>query len=541
MKKLSLLCRNKKNQQMQESLISLILLLAPALLLLYALAIVAKGGNKGFQFKRIPEYLGALGIITSVIAAGIVVQYQVVQTGILGVGGLGFALRLDTLSVSMFAMIAVLGFVVLKFSRNYMDGDPRKELFMARLATTIASVELLVLSGNMGQLLVFWFIISLCLHHLLVFYKNRPQAIAAARKKFIFARLGDASLLLATLLIYRSFGTGNLQEIFAAVQEGGMADPSLTWAGVLLVITAVLKSAQFPTHGWLIKVVETPTPVSALLHAGLLNAGPFLIVRMSFLMAESTTASLLLILIAGFTAMFASIVYLTQPSIKVALGYSSIAHMGFSLLICGFGVYSAAILHVVAHSFYKAHSFLSSGSVIDSVRSHKIKVPKRLGNPLRIGMGILASLGIYALFCYLWGINPSEDFSLMAVGAVIVMGLSQVIASTLDSKGSLMAILQSSLLAFFVAFSFFSFEYLSRLLLGSQIPTYTEPVFAIKAAAVGVLGIFSAVVFLQLFASRLNKNWGYELGVHLRNGLYANILFDRLIGSLKHSNGPSSP
>jgi NAD(P)H-quinone oxidoreductase subunit 5 len=328
--------------------------------------------------------------------------------------------------------------------------------------------------------------------------------------------------------------TGELESIFQKVQETASLSASLTAATVLLVITAVLKSAQFPTHGWLVKVVETPTPVSALLHAGLLNAGPFLMVRMSMLMIESSTASLILIIIAGFTAMFASVVYMTQPSVKVALGYSSIAHMGFSLLICGFGVYSAALLHVVAHSFYKAHAFLSSGSIIDSVRARKIAVPKRKGNPMLVGLGILASMGIYVLFCVIWGVHPTEEFGLMATGAIIVMGLSQIISGILDSRGSLLAILQTTGLAFIVTLSFFSFEQGARVLLGDQIPVHSHPGFAIMSAAVIVLSLYSVIVILQLFASRLSKDIGYSLGVHLRNGLYANVIFDRLIGSLKN-------
>ncbi len=505
---------------MNEALFTLLPVVAPAVLLVFSF--LALSNKNGTRTSNLAEPAAWTGLLTAIASGAVLYFYGTMQSGLLGWQGLGFAIRVDSLSMIMFIMIAILGLVVLRYS------------ILARMAITIAGVELLVLSGNLGQLLVFWVITSICLHFLLVFYRSRPQAIAAARKKFIMARLGDAALFSATALLYSEFGTGDLDAIFEGVQQQAGLSSSLGAAAVLLVLTAVLKSAQFPTHGWLVKVVETPTPVSALLHAGLLNAGPFLMVRMSFLMIESDAASLLLIGIAGFTAMFASVVYLTQPSIKVALGYSSIAHMGFSLLICGFGVYSAALLHVVAHSFYKAHAFLSSGSVIDSVRARKIAVPKRMGNVARVGLGILASLGIYALCCYLWGVNPTEDFSLMATGAIIVMGLSQIISGTLDSKGTFKAVLQTAGLAFFVALSFFSFEHGARFLLGTQIPAYTDPQFTIKTAAALVLALYSIVVVVQLFASRFNKRIAYALGVHLRNGLYANAIFDRMIGSLKN-------
>jgi NAD(P)H-quinone oxidoreductase subunit 5 len=518
---------------MDHSLLSTLLpLIAPGILLIYAFFAIQKQNARNIT--RPLEALSWIGILVAILSGILLYQNGTFQSEVLGWKGLGFAIRLDSLSLTMFTMITILGLVVLRYSINYLDGEPRKNIFFARMTVTIAAVELLVLSGNLVQLILLWMMTSICLHYLLTFYRTRPEAIAAARKKFIVARLGDAALITASILLYVEFGTGDFEQMFVALQDIDALNGRLNGAAILLVITAVLKSAQFPTHGWLIKVVETPTPVSALLHAGLLNAGPFLMVRMSFLMAEATSASLLLIIIAGFTALFASVVYMTQPSVKVALGYSSIAHMGFSLLICGFGVYSAALLHVVAHSFYKAHAFLSSGSVIDAVRARKVKTPKRMGNFGRIGLSIACSLAIFIGFCYLWGIQPAEDFNLMATGAIIVMGLSQVISSTLDSKSNIRAVLQSAGLALVVALAFFSLEQGARNLLGTQIPLHQDPVLTIKIAAVAVLTLYSAIVLIQLFATRINKDLGYALGVHLRNGLYANVFIDRMIGSLKH-------
>ena len=166
----------------------------------------------------------------------------------------------------------------------------------------------------------------------------------------------------AAALLFQQFGTGDLETIFNGLQvmPAGALPATVEGAAALIAVAAILKSAQFPTHSWLVEVMETPTPVSALLHAGILNAGPFLAVRLSFVLEQATVAPLLLIAFGAFTALFASKALLTQHSIKVGLGYSSAAHMGFMLMICGLGVYAAAILHLVAHSFYKAHAFLSS-------------------------------------------------------------------------------------------------------------------------------------------------------------------------------------
>jgi NAD(P)H-quinone oxidoreductase subunit 5 len=512
----------------------LIPLLAPAILLVYAVLAVFRQDERRLPSETSTAFIGWFGIGIAAISSLLVLNFGTLQSAIVGWADLGLSLRLDALSAIMFTMIAILGFIILKFSTNYLAGDKRQAVFMARLATTIAAVELLVLSGNLAQLFLLWIATSVCLHYLLVFYRSRPQAIAAARKKFLVARIGDVSLLISFWLLYIHFGTGDLAKIFSSVPEMIQWNASLTAASVLLVIAALLKSAQFPTHGWLIEVVETPTPVSALLHAGLLNAGPFLIIRMGFLMNEATTASMLLIIVGGFTALFASVVYLTQPTVKVSLGYSSVAHMGFSLLVCGFGVYSAAILHLVAHSFYKAHSFLSSGSVVDVVRAKKVVLPQRRGSSWRIGFSILFVLSVYGICCLLWGIDPQKEIGLMAIGAIIVMGLSQALVQTFDTKGTLKAVGRSVVWVVVVTFMFFLLEKGSHLLIQSQIPAGNHLEGPLKVAAFAVITSFVLVILIQMAApGRLQTAWSNHLGIHLRNGLYANVIFDRMVGSLK--------
>ena len=174
---------------------------------------------------------------------------------------------------------------------------------------------------------------------------------------------------------------------------GASAVPgALQAAAGLLVTAALLKSAQFPAHGWLIEVMETPTPVSALLHAGVINAGGFLILRFSGVISLSTPSLETMALVGGFTALFGSVVMLTQTSVKVSLAYSTIAQMGFMMLQCGLGAFPAALVHIVAHSLYKAHAFLTSGSVIDIARSSWTPSPGDSPHPARltIAVGVMA-------------------------------------------------------------------------------------------------------------------------------------------------------
>jgi len=482
-------------------------------------------------------------VISMIIAAifGILVfKFGLFESPFIGFKAVGFSLRFDALSILMFSMIAVIGFIVVRYSHNYLDGDARQSAFIGRLSATIASVQLLVLSGNLGLLFISWVLTSLSLHRLLIFYKERPGAIIASRKKFIVARLANISLLIGSIFLYVQFGTGNLNVIFETINNNlssGIPNNGIETAAVFIALAALFKSAQFPTHGWLIEVMETPTPVSALLHAGLLNAGPFLIVRMAYIMEASTTAPIILIIVGGFTALFASVVAMTQTSIKTTLGYSSIGHMGFSLLICGFGVYPAAMLHIVAHSFYKAHAFLSSGSTIDVIRAAKVKGSKRIGNSFRIVLGILLALVVYVSFAFIWGIDSQKELPLMAIGGIIVLGLSRLLTSAIDSTSTIKLMLRAGLRSLIVTTAFFTLETGFHHLLISQIPETIVPTVFETVLIIAVVIIFGATVLIQIWAPLISdKSFYRAMAIHLRNGLYANVLFNKLVKALYVNN-----
>jgi NAD(P)H-quinone oxidoreductase subunit 5 len=520
---------------MFQNLLALIVILSPAAFAATALLSWFQPGSRPAMVKKMGIASTVVSIIIATICGFLVMNYGLLQTDLIGFSNFGLSLRIDSLSVMMLAMIALLAFIIIKFSINYLDGDKRQGIFIGRLAATIAAVQLLVLSGNLGILLISWILTSVSLHRLLVFYSDRPGAIVAAKKKFILARLGDACLLVTVILMYYQFGTGDLESIFIAVRESQELGNSLLGIeaiAILLVLTALLKSAQFPIHGWLIEVMETPTPVSALLHAGLLNAGPFLIIRMAFVMEASTSAPIILMIIGGFTALFGSVVYLTQTSVKTALAYSSIAHMGFSLMICGLGVYPAAMLHLVAHSFYKAHSFLSSGSIIDVVRGSKIKSLESFASPLKTVLGILLALSVYISFAMIWGINPATELSLLAIGAIIVLGLSRIFTSALVSERGIALFMKATLMAIVVTTAFFTLESGTHYLLASQLPEQSIPGLGKIIVMSVILIVFGAVVYIQILSPSITQNSSYRaLAIHLRNGLYANALFDRTVSA----------
>lgn len=521
---------------MQENLISILALVSPALFALIALGSRFQSGLKTSQIIQFIKWISLASIVISFFISFWVYFQGTVESPLLGIQELGVSIRLDALSLLMLSMISILGAVIINFSFNYLDGDPRQGIFLGRLAATLASVQLLVLSGNLGLIFISWVMTSVALHRLLLFYPERVRARVAAKKKYVLARLGDISLFLAVSFIYLEFGTGNLEKLFSLIQKAesvGTSSPSLELSALFLALAASLKSAQFPTHGWLVEVMETPTPVSALLHAGLLNAGPFLIIRMSFLLDASSLAPLILMIVGGFTALFASIVFLTQTSVKTALGYSSIGHMGFSLMVSGFGVYSAAMLHLVAHSFYKAHSFLSSGSAIEALQSKKMtRIPKKVSLTTLVTSLLIASFTFLGIG-FFWGVDFQSELALFMLGTIIVLGLAKLFNSAISMNWHPALFSKAYLICILVSIAFFGLERGFHYLLGEEIPASSIPSSGKLIIGIALLVVFGISIFIQMLHINLQSKPIYQAwGVHIKNGFYANIWFDRILNSL---------
>lgn len=471
--------------------------------------------------------------ISSLLAAVVVFQYGALVTPLMGFNDIGLTLRLDALSVFICWLVAFLGIFIIQFSGNYLDGDERQALFLSRLYMTMGAVLFFVLAGNLWQMVIGWIGTSLALHQLLVFYGDRPRAIKAARKKFIMARMGDVCLIVATVLLWQSFGTVDLGEIGVVASQAlasGSVPLAANIAAIFVVMAATLKSAMFPFHGWLLEVMETPTPVSALLHAGLLNAGIFLVVRFGELVFLSQIALALLIIIGGFTAIFASSAMITQSSVKVSLAYSSAAHMGFMLMLCGFGAHSVAIMHLVAHSFYKAHAFLSSGSAIEYVQSTGSQKLKQVPSVLNLLANLGISLVIFVGIATLLGIDLSKHLGEAALGIIFVMAVSVLLIRGTIGEVSLIQLGRSAVMAMAVTCSFFALELSAKMLLSNSVSHFP----ALKASTMVLIAVavisFGTVTIAGTFLPAIEKSTLWQpMYVHLKNGFYANALFDRIV------------
>ncbi len=476
-----------------------------------------------------PRRVLAASRAATLLALGIAVVFGLLVG--LGVRPALHLVRFDGLAAVMFALVSSLGAVVVRFSRRYLAGDRGHGRFVGGLCLTVATVLVLVVTGDLVVLVTAWIASSFALHQLLVFYPERRRAALAARKKFLVARGADACLVLAVVLLVHAFGTtdlGLLVERARGAHAAGELPGAVTPAALLVALAAALKSAQFPAHGWLAEVMETPTPVSALLHAGILNGGPFLVVRLADVVLLAPTALQLLVLVGGTTATLASVARVTQPSVKVSLAYSSAAHMGFTLLLCGLGAFPAAILHLVAHSFYKAHAFLSSGSIVDLVRAGHGPPPRAVSFG-RALVALALALLVYVGIGLATGARLLERPATSALGVMLVLALTHLLAQGLARRGALLRTLGA---AAGTTLAFLGLERVAARVLERAVPVHAEAGVATWTVAGLVLLAFTAVTTLQLVIARapasplVRAAW-----VHARNGFYANAVFDRLLAA----------
>jgi NAD(P)H-quinone oxidoreductase subunit 5 len=485
-----------------------------------------------------PRAISIVGLCAGLISLSVALAVDVavalrgpIWTQTLGVNGIGVGQYFDALSAAMFTLVSFIGVIVLLYSRNYLAGDPGQGAFYKRLSFTLAAVLAIISAGNLAFLIVAWIATSVGLNALLLFYPERPAAQLAAKKKFIASRLSEFFLIGAAASLWSSFGTLAFPELFAAARAAAAsgATESLTLPAILIVFAALLKSAQLPFHGWLVEVMETPTPVSALLHAGVINAGGYLILRLADIVAPSESALHILSLVGGATALFGSVVMLTQTSVKVALAYSTIAQMGFMMLECGLGAFAAALLHILAHSLYKAHAFLSSGSVIDLARASWTPSPGGQPHPARFALVLAAAAPLAFAIGGMMHAGMIENPGAATLGAILLMSLAHLIANAFDETTKSFVLARAIGMSALIAVSFFALHAGVEWLVAASLPKDLQlRDLEDLAIVLVVLVSFGAVTLFQsIMARHATSPFWQAVYVHLSQGLYLNTLANR--------------
>ncbi len=349
-------------------------------------------------------------------------------------GHLTLNLQPDITGLTLMLLVALLGWVITRFAYRYLQGEGQAQQarFVQAMLFTLTSVGLLITSQHLLIIALAWSGTSLGLHYLLTHYSERKAAQIVAHKKFIVSRFAEIALVIALVLIWQTAGTLSLPQLNdylatqVATQEALPA--SLHWAAALFALAAILKTAQLPLHGWLIQVMEAPTPVSALLHAGVVNMGGFVLIRLAELLSLAIVAQWLLVIVGSLTAVLAGLVMMTRISIKVRLAWSTCAQMGFMLMEIGLGLYELALLHLVAHSLYKAYAFLSSGETVAQSRiSDFFNKQKKHHVLLSTLISPLLALAVVLGSLTLWQIAlPTLQLS-AAVTLILVLGFTPLL------------------------------------------------------------------------------------------------------------------
>lgn len=432
----------------------------------------------------------------------------------------GTALRLDFASLLVAGMVSAIGWVVLRFGGRYLAGEPGRARFAALASGLLSAVLLMVVAADLVTLAVAWIATGVLLRRLLLLRPERERARDAARAQWRASRVGDASLALAALLALVFLGSARLDVVFDAAASGHAVAP---WLAALLALAAMAMSALLPFHTWLPESMETPTPVSALLHAGVVNAGGVLLIRTSPLLLESPLVLSVLAVVATVSAVTASIAMLTQTDIKRKLAYSTLAQMGFMLMQCGIGAFGAAALHLVGHSCYKAYAFLSSGAHAGPKPS-PLDLDGSEASPTTLAgaIGWAAGGGLLVLtVAFLLGVPVNTKTGAVVLISVLAMGVGQILSAARAAGGSpSRRIAEASLLGAAIAGAYLLGTGVIDARLAAAMPT--QATAALPSALPWLIAaLFGAGFALQAALPHYAEHPALQrFYVHARNGFY---------------------
>ncbi|MFF0655100.1 NADH-quinone oxidoreductase subunit L [Micromonospora tulbaghiae] len=285
----------------------------------------------------------------------------------IAVGGLrvDFGLLFDPLAAVFVLLITGVGFLIHLYAVEYMAHDAGRRLFFAYFNLFVAAMLLLVLGNNYVMLYFGWEGVGLASYLLISFWYGRPSAATAGKKAFLMNRVGDAGLAIGIFIMFAMLGTTQYDEVFNGV--GSLTSTTVLVLGLLLLLGAAGKSGQFPLQAWLPDAMEGPTPVSALIHAAtMVTAGVYLIARSNAIFSANETLQLVVVSVGALTLLMGCIIGAAKDDIKRVLAWSTVSQIGYMFLGVGLGgaAYALAIVHLLAHGFFKANMFLGAGSVM---------------------------------------------------------------------------------------------------------------------------------------------------------------------------------
>lgn len=397
-----------------------------------ALAALAMARSRSDRAARV---IGASTGITLVLAGvlAVLVTADAPATATLWASGdevlAGF--RADRITIVLLLLIVGVSWIVQRFAQRSLRGDARAARFavLAGLLTTSAAAT--AAAATLIGLAIAWTATSAALCALIALYRGYEAAEEGVRRTATALAIGDTALWAAVVLLTIDHGSIDLAEL--AIAPFAVDGASGLLVAGLLLVAAGARSAQVPFQGWLPATLASPTPVSAMLHAGVVNAGAVLLLATAPIITQVPAVMYAAIVVGVVTALVGTALMLARPDIKGSLAQSTVAQMGFMIMTCGFGAWAAAVLHLAAHGTYKASRFLNSGTAVQAVQRHGVdhRGEQRVGSASALGVGLIAALPIGAAAWLLGASGTSALLLIFAWAALALAGRGWVAAQPL--------------------------------------------------------------------------------------------------------------
>jgi NAD(P)H-quinone oxidoreductase subunit 5 len=341
---------------------------------------------------------------------------------------LGTLFRVNGFTILIWATVTFFSAIISSYSKNYLKGFQYQSKFILLCLGFTLSVMLFVAANHIIILISSWFLMGFLMSLLIGVDKNWGEAREASKFTQRYFLAGTLFLAVGLLLLAYQLDTFLVTDIITQIYV--LPYYIILVAALCIIIAAIIQSAIYPFHRWLLSAMTSPTPASALMHAGFVNGSGIVLALFATIIFASSTQNVLLI-IGGLTAILAQFTKLIQVNVKQKLACSTIAQMGFMIMQCGLGFFNAAVVHLILHGFYKAYLFLSSGEEI------KHSVPKKM-EQIRIKpfqafvvlvFGTLAAL----LFSFITGKGTQLNSSIFLI-LIVAITVGQITYNIVKEK-----------------------------------------------------------------------------------------------------------
>lgn len=448
---------------------------------------------------------------------------------------LELSFKIDNLAVIMLWVVGIIGYTVFNYASRYLLSDKSRNRFLIQILLTIFSVIFFILSSNLLTAFIGWQLIGLNLYLLLNHYHYQPEANRAAKKKYIINKLGDMCFLLAIILCYHYYGTTDYvtlsqsESIVVWLGDSYIGIHSLIIGFVFIAI--MTKSAQFPFHIWLPDTMQAPTPVSALMHAGVINAGGILLARISPLFDQTTFIPYFICIVGLVTLITGSLFKASQVDIKKQLAYSTMSQMGYMVMQSGLGLFSAALFHLIAHGFYKAFLFMNAGNKLFEMRKYdEVIISKKINN-------FIFSCFLVVVMIVLTTLVIKNHTIPTLVFTFIALTLHQMVYTTVSQRiflsHKIILITSYQILFTLYAYLLVNFELITSLGNNFAISDTFQQIVSIFVIAGYVMSIFVKRNILQ------NNTIGKKSYLTIKNKLYIEEAFRSILLNPSRSIGDS--